>query len=402
MGGLVTALLVLVLTGAALWIRLDGLQGWDGTLTVDEARLALAARGVVQTGLPRMPSGWMYTRGLLATYLTAPSLALLGETDFAARLPAVLAGTALIPVAFALGREVAGRVGGLFVAALLVGHPSFVVWSRQAWFYALYVLLLRGGAAVHPAGAPDRPHPRDQLLAGALVRPHARSPRRSASSCWRRSRVQIRLAAVVGSASARGAGWRPLASLAIVGLAALVLWAAGDAAARRQPGRGVRRDRGVSRVRRSSGRGSASTCGCCSTVRACCCWRQSAGLRWRSVSGAPTRSLLWLALLPAFVHASFLIPRGPQERYGLTLVLVIAVLAPRALVLAEPIARRAWHVDGLAGRWPRCHRRHPVGGDLAGAPGRWPAPSTGRRSRPARAPGCGRPARSGSALTTSS
>jgi hypothetical protein len=36
--------------------------------------------------------------------------------------------------------------------------------------------------------------------------------------------------------------------------------------------------------------------------------------------------LLWLALLPAFVHSAFLIPRGPQERYGLTLVLVMTVL----------------------------------------------------------------------------
>ena len=91
--------------------------------------------------MPRLPSGWVYTRGLLATYLTAPSLALLGATDFAARLPAVLAGTALIPIGYLLGREVAGRLGGLFVAAYLAGHPSLVVWSRQAWFYALYVLI---------------------------------------------------------------------------------------------------------------------------------------------------------------------------------------------------------------------------------------------------------------------
>ena len=56
----------------------------------------------------------------------APSLAVLGESDFAARLPSVLEGVALIPIAFLLGREVAGRAGGLFVAALLAGHPSFV------------------------------------------------------------------------------------------------------------------------------------------------------------------------------------------------------------------------------------------------------------------------------------
>src|SRR4051812_33697832 len=36
------AALVALLTVAALWIRVAGLTGWDGTLTVDEARLALA------------------------------------------------------------------------------------------------------------------------------------------------------------------------------------------------------------------------------------------------------------------------------------------------------------------------------------------------------------------------
>jgi hypothetical protein len=55
--------------------------------------------------------------------------------------------------------------------------------------------------------------------------------------------------------------------------------------------------------------------------------------------------LLWLALLPTFVHDAFLIPRGPQERYGLTLVLVIAVLAAQGACLAAEslatLARRA-------------------------------------------------------------
>src|SRR4051794_396264 len=166
--GLLVLGAVTLLTVAALWIRLAGLQGWDGTLSVDEARLALAARGVVQTGVPRLPSGWVYTRGLLATYITAPSLALLGETDFAARLTDVLEGAALIPVAYLLGREVAGRIGGLLVAALLMGHPSFVVWSRQAWFYALYVLLY-AAALLCILRAHRTGHPRDQILAGVLT-----------------------------------------------------------------------------------------------------------------------------------------------------------------------------------------------------------------------------------------
>lgn len=337
----VTALLLLLLTGIALWIRLYGLQGWDGTLTVDEARLALAARGVATTGLPVLPSGWLYTRGLLATYLTAPSLLLLGSSDFAVRLPAVLAGTALIPVAYALGREAAGRIGGLFVAALLMGHPSFVVWSRQAWFYALYALLF-AAALLCILRANRTGNRRDQLLAGLLVGLTAFA-----------QEVGIFLLAPL-AAQAALAVWRardeprrwlwPVASLAIVGLAALLLWALvtrlraeslvgayGEIDEYFSPSVEWPRIRFYLRML-LDGPGLLLAASIIGLVVAC--WRRRTDTL-----------LLWLALLPTFVHAAFLIPRGPQERYGLTLVLVIAVLgAQGACLLAEPLA-------GLAQRW---------------------------------------------------
>src|SRR4051812_11027192 len=218
---LAIGVLVAVLTATALWIRLYGLQGWDGTLTVDESRLAMAARGVIETGLPTLPPGWIYTRGLLATYLTVPSLVLVGSSDFAVRLPAVLAGTALIPVAYALGREVAGRLGGLFLAALLVGHPSFVVWSRQAWFYALYVLLFAAALLfilrAHRTGAA-----RDQLLAGACV---GLSGFAHEVGIFLLAPLAVQAALAARRRRGRPRSWlAPVASLAIVVIAALVLW----------------------------------------------------------------------------------------------------------------------------------------------------------------------------------
>jgi hypothetical protein len=63
---------------------------------------------------------------------------------------------------------------------------------------------------------------------------------------------------------------------------------------------------------------------------------------WFAVRRRATSALLlWLALLPAFLHAAFLIPRGPQERYGLTLLLVVTVLGVQGLrLLIEAIHRR--------------------------------------------------------------
>jgi 4-amino-4-deoxy-L-arabinose transferase-like glycosyltransferase len=96
-------LAVLALTLLAGAVRLPGLAGQDGRMNEDEARLALAAEGVLRSGLPELPSGRIYTRGLLNTYLIAGAFGLLGRHDFAARLPSALAGALLVPVVFLLG-----------------------------------------------------------------------------------------------------------------------------------------------------------------------------------------------------------------------------------------------------------------------------------------------------------
>jgi hypothetical protein len=341
---LVTAMLLVLVTAGGLWVRVAGLQGWDGTLTVDESRLAMAARGVLESGFPRLPSGWVYTRGLLATYLTAPSLALLGATDFAARFPAVLAGVALIPVSYLLGREVAGRLGGLFVAALLAGHPSFVVWSRQAWFYAPYVLTV-AAALLFMLRALRTGRARDQLLAGGLV---GLSAFAQEVGIFLMLPLAAQVAVRIYRERSHPRRWIvPLGSVVIVAIAALALWVL------------------VTRLRAESLVGAYGEIG----------EYLSPSLEWPRIRfyirmlldgpgllllaalvGLPLAirrrcaqtAVLWLALVPTFLHASFLIPRGPQERYGLILVLVVAVLGAQGVRLATSAV-----VDWLARR----HRR---------------------------------------------
>ena len=320
--GLVIVGLVAALTVAALWLRVHGLEGWDGTLTVDESRLAMAARGILESGLPRLPSGWVYTRGLLATYLTAPSFALIGMTDFAARLPAILAGTALIPVGYLLGREVGGRLGGLFIAAYLAGHPSLVVWSRQAWFYALYVLIF-GAALLFMLRAERTGRARDQVLASACV-----------GLSMFAHEIGIFLIAPLATQAFLGF-WRdrrrpgawvtPLLSMAVVGIAGLVLLllvtrlraeslvgAFGEIDEYLSPAGEWPRIRFYLRLL-LDGPGLLMLAALAALPLA---------IRRRST----VTLILWLALIPSFLHAAFLIPRGPQERYGLTLILVMALL----------------------------------------------------------------------------
>ncbi len=64
-----------------------------------------------------------------------------GETDFAYRYPAVLAGVLLIPVLFQLGRRLGGRGLGITAAFLTAVNPLQIWYSNEARMYTLAVLL---------------------------------------------------------------------------------------------------------------------------------------------------------------------------------------------------------------------------------------------------------------------
>jgi mannosyltransferase len=64
----------------------------------------------------------------------------LGTGAIALRLPSALAGVATVPVAWAIGCELAGRRAALITAALVAVNPLFVWYSQEARAYALFVL----------------------------------------------------------------------------------------------------------------------------------------------------------------------------------------------------------------------------------------------------------------------
>jgi 4-amino-4-deoxy-L-arabinose transferase-like glycosyltransferase len=135
------AVAVLLLTLLALAVRLNGLDWRDGDLSTDEARLVLAANGVLATGLPILPSERLYTRGLVTIYATAPSIAIFGVHDWSARLPGIVTGALLVPAVFLLARSVAGTGPALAAAVLAIFAAPLVAWSRQAWPPMTFLLL---------------------------------------------------------------------------------------------------------------------------------------------------------------------------------------------------------------------------------------------------------------------
>jgi hypothetical protein len=139
---------------------------------VDEPASVLAARQVAELGLPRFPSGVLYTQGFLQSYLLAPfhllgraTLDQLGEM----RLISAIAGTAAIPVTWALGRMAGGPVCGLLAAFALACDAASLEWSAHVRPYALLQLVAVGLAWMWCRAISAQGTRNDLLAAGALL-----------------------------------------------------------------------------------------------------------------------------------------------------------------------------------------------------------------------------------------
>ena len=150
---------LLLVLGVAFWLRWRYVQ--EISLYVDEFTTLWAAKRVLATGAPLMPSGVLYTRGLLASYVTALAAAIGGLTYTVGRLTSVFFGLATIVTIFATGRrEWNARVGWLAAVGLAL-LPEAIVWSSRARFYAqlqFFVLLTLWAAYA----AIRDPHPTNQ------------------------------------------------------------------------------------------------------------------------------------------------------------------------------------------------------------------------------------------------
>ena len=125
---------VLVL-GAALRLSTLGLQSfwYDEAFTpmhVLHHGLAATLRSVAHT--ENSPPLWYLLAWL--------DVRLFGDGEVALRLPSALAGIATVAVAWAIGRELAGRRCALACAALVAVNPLFVWYSQEARVYALFAL----------------------------------------------------------------------------------------------------------------------------------------------------------------------------------------------------------------------------------------------------------------------
>lgn len=154
----------------ALVARLIGLHH---TPYVDELNHVMAAHALLERGSFQLdPGGEPYTRARLFTYLVAALFRLFGESLVVARIPAVIAGAALVTTLFVWVRSVAGRAAGWIAAMLFCFQPQSLYLSQLARFYTIQSLCFFGGAILLYRVVTDEELPRSRaalLLIAALL-----------------------------------------------------------------------------------------------------------------------------------------------------------------------------------------------------------------------------------------
>jgi Dolichyl-phosphate-mannose-protein mannosyltransferase len=129
---------LVIVAGAVLRFWGLGSIGLHG----DEETMGLAVRHILIDGLPTLPSGMFYPRGLTQLYLMAASVSIFGESEWALRLPSALCGIALIPLSYFASRRFLRPTWSLAFTTAVAFLPTLILDSQTARMYIFLVTLV--------------------------------------------------------------------------------------------------------------------------------------------------------------------------------------------------------------------------------------------------------------------
>jgi hypothetical protein len=133
--------LVLAFSLGGFWLRL--LYAFNYEFHPDEYISLLAARSIVERGIPVLPSGLLYNAELTFSYLSALFMWLLGPIELSGRLAALFFSVLAIPIAYIVGRRIfSSTFVGIAVSTIFTFTPYLVLWGARARRYPLAQLLV--------------------------------------------------------------------------------------------------------------------------------------------------------------------------------------------------------------------------------------------------------------------
>lgn len=103
----------------------------------DELTSYYAAKGILAHGVPVMPSGFLYPKGELYSYLLALSITLFGEQNGMIRLSSVVTYLLSLPLFYLVTCYFFERKIALLATAMLAFSPYVLIWGRGVRMYEL-------------------------------------------------------------------------------------------------------------------------------------------------------------------------------------------------------------------------------------------------------------------------
>ena len=128
-----------VLCASLYLFDLGGRDLWD----IDEGMHAVIAQNMLVTGdwvTPVFNGEAFLDKPPLFNWLTALSFLVFGATEFAARLPAALAGLGTVLVTYGLARRLYGKATGLVAGIVLATSLEMIIVSRIVQYDVPFIL----------------------------------------------------------------------------------------------------------------------------------------------------------------------------------------------------------------------------------------------------------------------
>ena len=123
---------IIIIGGYLRILHLNQYSLWE-----DEFLHVFAAKGILETGTTHLPSGALYDRSILYTYLVALFFKFFGISEISARMPSALLGTLMIPLTYIMASRFINRNAGIIAAFLVAFSPFCIAWSKISRMYAL-------------------------------------------------------------------------------------------------------------------------------------------------------------------------------------------------------------------------------------------------------------------------
>lgn len=108
----------------------------------DELTSYYAAKGILAHGLPFMPSGFLYPKGELYSYVLALSIAIFGEQNGLLRLPSIIAYLVSLPLLYYVASRFFDKQVALLTTAMLAFSPFVLLWGRSMRMYEQAQMLM--------------------------------------------------------------------------------------------------------------------------------------------------------------------------------------------------------------------------------------------------------------------